>query len=332
MNKVNKLGSTARFVWLGIWLSFLTGCASTVAIESDDFGVREHTIETSLDEYQLQVGDRISLVCVVKEGTVESLPYYLNVGDVIALNIQDREDLSYQYSVNPDGTVQFMLLGSFQVLGMTLDELSSELQKRYLEAGVLDKLSLGLVKYNIAVERFISKLNPGGLGNEPYSSTISVDGTANFPLIGFVHLNGMTLQKADQLIEEKYQALFNNIDITLRIEKSDGHSITVLGEVVKPGTIQVNGTVSVLAALGSVGGYTNGAQLDSIMIVQKRGLNVYVNKYNLDSDLFAMANHKMIAGDFIFVPKSRITNVNVFVDQYLRRNLPFGASVTYNVR
>lgn len=313
-------------------LILLTGCASTVAIKSNDFEVREQTIESSLDEYQLQVGDRVSLVTVVKEGTSEALPYYLNVGDVVALNIQDREDLSYQYSVNPDGTIQFMLLGSFQVLGMTLGELSKALEKRYLEAGVLDKLSLGLTKYNIAVEGFIRKLNPGGLGNEPYSSTISIDGTANFPLIGFVKLNGMTLQEADKLIEEKYQKVFSNIDVTLRIEKSDGHSITILGEVVKPGTIQVNGTVSVLAALGGVGGYTNGAQLDSIMIVQQRGKKVYVNKYDLNSDLFSMANHKMIAGDFIFVPRSRIENVNVFVDQYLRRNLPFGLSATYNVR
>lgn len=321
-----------RFLVVVFIVIAMGGCASQVAITSSDFEVREQVIETSLDKYQLQVGDRVSLVCVVKEGTMEGRPYYLNIGDVVALNIQDRADLSYQYTVNPDGTIQFMLLGSFTVLGMTLETLSTELDTRYLGAGVLDKLSLGLAKYNMAVESFIRKLNPGGLGNEPYSSTILIDGTANFPLIGFVNLNGMTLQEADLLIEKKYQALFRNIDVTLRIEKSEGHSITILGEVAKPGVVPVSGTVSVLAALGGVGGYTNAAQLDSIMIVQQRGKKVYVNKYDLNSDLFAMANHKMIAGDFIFVPRSRIANVNVFVDQYLRRNLPFGVSATYNVR
>lgn len=321
-----------RFLVVIFILVVMGGCASQVAITSSDFEVREQVIETSLDKYQLQVGDRVSLVCVVKEDTMEGRPYYLSIGDVVALNIQDRADLSYQYTVNPDGTIQFMLLGTFKVLGMTLEELSTELDKRYLDAGVLDKLSLGLAKHNMAVESFISKLNPGGLGNEPYSSTILIDGMANFPLIGFVNLNGMTLQEADLLIEKKYQALFSNIDVTLRIEKSEGHSITILGEVAKPGVVPVSGTVSVLAALGGVGGYTNAAQLDSIMIVQQRGKKVYVNKYDLNSDLFAMANHKMIAGDFIFVPRSRIANVNVFVDQYLRRNLPFGVSATYNVR
>lgn len=330
---MNKLyTSVPQFFIVVFALIVMSGCASQVAITSSDFEVREQVIETSLDKYLLQVGDRVSLVCVVKEGTVEGQPYYLNIGDVVALNIQDRADLSYQYTVNPDGTIQFMLLGTFKVLGMTLEQLSSELDKRYLDAGVLDKLSLGLAQHNMAVESFISKLNPGGLGNEPYSSTILIDGSANFPLIGFVNLNGMTLQEADLLIEKKYQTLFSNIDVTLRIEKSEGHSITILGEVVKPGVVPVSGTVSVLAALGGVGGYTNAAQLDSIMIVQQRGKKVYVNKYDLNSDLFAMANHKMIAGDFIFVPRSRIANVNVFVDQYLRRNLPFGISATYNVR
>lgn len=316
-------------------VSLFGGCASNVAITANNnLEIREEVIASSAEEYRLQVGDRISIVCVVNEQLGATNTYYISAGDVIGVTVQDRADLSYQYKVNPDGSVQFIQLGTMQVAGLTLDDLRVKLEQRYRKDGVKDSISVGFAAYNTAVDSFISKLSPGGIGREPFATTVAVDGNANFPLIGFVKLNDLTLQEGNALVAAKYREHFKSLDVTLRIESSPGHNVTVLGEVLRPGAFSVSGTLSVLSALGAAGGYTPNAKLDSIMTVQRRGNKVYVNKFDLESDMFAMANLKMIAGDFVFVPKSTIANVNTFVDQYLRRILPFNLNVsgTYEIK
>jgi protein involved in polysaccharide export with SLBB domain len=306
----------------------LGGCASKATITSDSYTVSHELIASSAEKYQLQVGDKISIVCVVNEQLDAVDPYFINTGDVINVKVLDRSDLSYQYKVNPDGTVQFIQLDSLQIAGLTLNELRPKLKAMYGNLGVNDAITVGFSVYNAAVDSFIEKLSPGGIGLSPFATTIAVDGNANFPLVGFVKLNDLTLQEANDLISKKYRDHFKSIDVTLRIEESSGHNIIVLGEVLKPGTFGVNGTLSVLSALGAAGGYTNQAKLDSIMTVQRRGEKVFVNKFDLETDMFAMASVKLIAGDFVFVPKSTIANVNTFVDQYLRRVTPFNLNLS----
>lgn len=308
----------------------LEGCASNPTITSGTLEVREEIILSSADAYRLQVGDRVSIIYVVNEQLGTANPYYINIGDVIVFTVQDRPDLSYQYKVNPDGSIQFIQMGAIKVAGLTLDELRSKLEQFYLKDGVKDSISVGFAVYNTAVEGFISKFSAGGIGRDPFATTVAVDGQANFPLIGFVKLNDLSLQEANALVAAKYHEHFKSIDVTLRIEPSPGHNITVLGEVLRPGAFSITGTLSALSALGSAGGHTTSAKLDSIMTVQRRGNKVYVNKFDLEKDMLAMANLKMIAGDFVFVPKSSIANVNTFVEQYLRRILPFNFNVSGN--
>lgn len=306
----------------------LGGCASKNMITSDTYDVSHEPVASSAEKYQLQVGDKISIVCVVNEQLDAVDPYYINTGDVINVKVLDRSDLSYEYKVNPDGTVQFIQLDSLQIAGLTLSELRPKLETLYGDLGINDAITVGFSVYNAAVDSFINKLSPGGIGLSPFATTIAVDGNANFPLVGFVKLNDLTLQQANDLISGKYRDHFKSIDVTLRIEESSGHNVIVLGEVLKPGTFGVNGTLSVLSALGAAGGYTNQAKLDSIMTVQRRGEKVFVNKFDLETDMFAMASVKLIAGDFVFVPKSTIANVNTFVDQYLRRVSPFNLNLS----
>jgi len=102
-------------------------------------------------------------------------------------------------------------------------------------------------------------------------------------------------------------------------------------QVNQPTTLPISGNISVLSALSAAGGYTANAKLDSVMVVQRRNDDIYVNKYDLEKDLFVMATVNLVAGDFVFVPRSSIGSINKFVDQYLRRTLPFSTSATYRL-
>jgi protein involved in polysaccharide export with SLBB domain len=309
-------------------VSLLPGCALQNAnIKGENIDVRNSEVPSALDEYKLQVGDRISLVGIVNEQFRTSSAYRIRSGDLVSVVVQDRPDLSMKYRVGPDGKITLMQIGELNVLGLTPDELRTAVNGRYRKAEVTDFITVELSEFDLAAANFIRDLTAGMNGREPFATTLSIDGRANFPLIGFVRLVDFTLEDANELIRQKYKEHFHTLDVTLRIEQSSAHNITVLGEVLRPGAYPINGTLSILSALGASGGYTTAAKTDSIMIVQRRGDKVYVNKFNLAEDMFAMSNHKLIAGDFIYVPMSTIANVNQFVDQFLRRNLPIGVNV-----
>lgn len=314
--------------------ALLWGCSSTVTLNSGSQKIGQDFRTGVPDEYRLQQGDRISAVYSTHDGPNAPQPYTINVSDVIAVVVQDRADLTQNYRVNPDGSIQVLQLGTMQVQGIKLDDLRLRVEIGYRTLGVRDSISIGFVSYNTAVDGFISKLSLGGATREPYTTSVSVDGTANFPLIGFVKLADLSLQEANELLSEKYRQHFKSLDVTLRMEASPGHVVTLLGEVVRPGVFPVSGSVSALAVVGAGGGYTTAAKTDSVMTVQRRGNQVFVNKFNVESDMLAMSNVKLVAGDFVFVPRTTIGNVNIFIDQYLRRNLPinFNLSGTYMVK
>lgn len=324
--------------WLGAALIFATaglfGCASVTSLKSDTLDVRQDIRTGAPEEYRLQPGDRLSVVYTTHEGPGAPEPYTINASDVLSVIVQDRPDLTQNYRVNPDGSIQLVQIGTLQVVGLRLEELRARVEGGYRKLGVRDSVAIGFASYNTAAENFISKLSLGGATRDPYTSSLSVDGTANFPLIGFVKLADMSLQEANAALATRYGKYFKTLDVTLRLEASPGHIVTVLGEVLRPGVVPVSGSVSALSVLGAGGGYTTVAQTDSIMTVQRRGKQVYVNKFNLETDMLAMANLKMVAGDFVFVPRTTIGNVNIFVDQYLRRNLPinFNFSGNYEVK
>ncbi len=89
--------------------------------------------------------------------------------------------------------------------------------------------------------------------------TYLVDNSGNidFPIIGQVHLGGMTKAEAEQLIRGKilpYMSESENPIVTVRMV---GYQISVLGEVSRPGTFTVSREkITVLEALAQAGDLT----------------------------------------------------------------------------
>ena len=90
----------------------------------------------------------------------------------------------------------------------------------------------------------------------------------------------------------------------------------------------VDGPVSLTQALGLAEGWLPSAHLDDIILVQKRAGKVTISKYDLDKDLMVATQLQLIGGDLVFVPRSAISDLNLFVDQYLRRNLPVAVGLS----
>ena len=86
------------------------------------------------------------------------------------------------------------------------------------------------------------------------SVRINNDGTVLLPLIGIVHLEGLTVTMAEQLVAEKLVAdgMYRDPQVTLQITEGPNSVVTVIGEA--HGVVPVAGSRRLLDVLSTVGG------------------------------------------------------------------------------
>ncbi len=100
-------------------------------------------------------------------------------------------------------------------------------------------------------------------------SRISKSGSITFPLLGALHLAGKTVDEATNEIRQKLDKDYViNPHVTLTVMEYAVQWVTVLGEVQKPGTVEIpaEGGLDVLGAIALAGGYTKIAAPNRITI------------------------------------------------------------------
>jgi protein involved in polysaccharide export with SLBB domain len=102
--------------------------------------------------------------------------------------------------------------------------------------------------------------------------------------------------------------------------------VYVGGEVNTPGIQVYRGGLSALQAILAAGGFKNTASLKSVILIRK-GQNGRPVGSRLD--LSRVLKHAefdrdvaLAPSDIVFVPRSGIANVNLFVEQWFRNNIP----------
>lgn len=102
-----------------------------------------------------------------------------------------------------------------------------------------------------------------------WKQRIGDDGTVTIPLVGVVPISGLRLPDAEQIIrmEGVNRGKFVNPNVTVMVAARRSNSVTVVGEVTKPGTYQLPASNStVLAAITAAEGLTKDA--DTILELQ----------------------------------------------------------------
>lgn len=138
-------------------------------------------------------------------------------------------------------------------------------------------------------------------------TSVGEDGTISFPLIGNVTLAGLTRAEAEKRIAHKLEAgkFVPKPYVNLVISDYRSQTISVLGDVSKPGTYQIRRPIRVTEVLAMAGGITQkGSQ--QVTLVRKgakgtaRRLTVDVADVLQHGDL---AQDALVGnGDIVFVP------------------------------
>jgi polysaccharide biosynthesis/export protein len=158
------------------------------------------------------------------------------------------------------------------------------------------------------------------------SATIRPDGKVRLQLVGELPAKGLTPKKLEQTIIERYRGIVRHPEIAVILRKFTPQKIFVGGEVTTPGVVPMEGRVTALQAIMSVGGFKSSAQLDSIVILKNNGqknFSYQILDLQAHLDREALQDVELNPFDVVFVPKTKISEIATFFKENINEIFPF---------
>jgi polysaccharide biosynthesis/export protein len=161
------------------------------------------------------------------------------------------------------------------------------------------------------------------------------DGSASFLMVGDFAVAGKTPEEFTKELTTAYASKLKAPDLVANIE-SQGENTSresprryfVLGEVRTPGSFFYTGDeITIPKALALANGFDKAtASLESVLLVRwlpsEKGYHGW--KINAGIDYWSSPEQIFLqAGDVLYVPNTTIDKVNIWVDQYIRKLIPF---------
>lgn len=165
--------------------------------------------------------------------------------------------------------------------------------------------------------------------------TVGPDGQIYLPLVGAVQVTGRTVDELNQELTASYKEEMVDPQITLSVQKFAGMSIYVGGEVSRGGMMPYRGGLTLVQAILEAGGFLNTGKMKTVILIRKGeedrpkpqivDVKSIIKGGEFDRDIV------LLPSDIIFVPRKAISNLNLFVEQYLRGLWPFPFVLGYNI-
>jgi polysaccharide export outer membrane protein len=139
---------------------------------------------------------------------------------------------------------------------------------------------------------------------------IRPDGKISLAVIGDVVAAGLTADQLARTITDKYKAVKENPSVSVNVMEVNSYYVFLVGEVVKPGKLQLKSYTTVLQAISLAEGFTQFASRDSIMVVRTikdaegkhKEIRVPLRYSDLISEEGAVYNLTLRSGDTVVVP------------------------------
>ena len=149
--------------------------------------------------------------------------------------------------------------------------------------------------------------------------TVDKNGMIEAPLIGPIKLINLTIDDAKQTLREKYALFYKNFTINVAFLN---HKITVLGEVGKPGSFNIQTDhITIFDALGLAGDITVFGKKDNVILVRDSTDNKkHLVRLDLNSEnIFKSPYYYLKENDLLYVEPGRSKLAST--DTYRTRNL-----------
>jgi polysaccharide export outer membrane protein len=227
-----------------------------------------------LAEYRLRPNDQLQLLYLVTRRQLDG-EYRLMVGDELLIESVIDEDLkrgSFEkgLQIQPDGTITVRLLGPLHAAGLTVSQLRQQLETRYKELYPRPAIDVTPIKTNTLAQDIRNAVGgASGLQQSALNVTVAPDGTIRMPYIGFVRVQGLSLDEVKREINLRYGQHVVGLEVEPILAAQAAHFVFVIGEVGNPGQVQLNGPTTVIGAIASAGGNNVGANTRQVVIFRR---------------------------------------------------------------
>ncbi|HEV8584317.1 MAG TPA: polysaccharide biosynthesis/export family protein [Methylomirabilota bacterium] len=144
--------------------------------------------------------------------------------------------------------------------------------------------------------------------NEALSRTLAVrpDGKISIPLLHDVQAAGLTPMQLRDKIATALSEFMPNAEVAVTVTDVRSYRVSVLGEVQRPGVLQLKSDTTVLEALALAGGFRDFASPGKIMILRKDAHGsthkIPFNYHRAVKDTRNQDNVTLKSGDVVVVP------------------------------
>jgi polysaccharide export outer membrane protein len=269
--------------------------------------------------------------------------YIIGPDDMVEITFWEGTDPRvYRVYVRPNGTVTTPFIDDFKIGGLTAfeaDESLTEKMKRFMHNPRIDIRTVEFKSKKVTVLGAISRPGPNkGAGTYYLSGKTRV--------LEFIARAGGPGSDADlkrvEVIQKGvtkkinlYKAIFQaDLSQNIILDKNDvvfvpkitdsTFKVYVFGEVKSPGIYPFSETLTLLDIIAKAGGYGKDARLDSVKIVRGDISAPEVISCDLGGIIKKgdiLKNVDLLNNDVVYVPKSKIANLKLFVEKidYLLR-------------
>lgn len=210
-----------------------------------------------------------------------------------------------------------------------IDQISLEASKGLYDAKIMPKDQLTITvstidpaaatPFNLAVSNVVG--STGQLSNNVgslQSYLVDNNGDIQFPVVGRIHVAGLTKEKCQELIKEKistYLAKEENPIVTVRMSS---FRVTVAGEVGHPGVFPVTTEkMSVIEALATAGDLTIYGKRDNVLLIREDATGEkHAVRLNLnDANIINSPYYYVQQNDILYVQPNNVKAKNSDIGQ-----------------
>lgn len=173
-------------------------------------------------------------------------------------------------------------------------------------------------------------------GNEELDDEILIrpDGKISLPFIDEVQAAGRTPADLDRSLTALYTEELTNPQITVILREAASERVYIGGEVGGQGVYELRGPVTLVQAIQGAGGFLTTARRKEVLLVRttpEGRVARAVNTLPILNGSDPAADVRLQASDIVFVPRTKITNIDLFVEQYVIGLLPIQPVGTVDV-
>ncbi|MEM1178905.1 MAG: polysaccharide biosynthesis/export family protein [Acidobacteriota bacterium] len=152
------------------------------------------------------------------------------------------------------------------------------------------------------------------------------DGKISLPFIDEVAAAGYTPDQLDATLTELYAGELARPNITVIVREAMPPRVYIGGEVGRQGALEISEGLTLFRAIQEAGGFTTTAKRKQVVVIRATADGQAVARA---VDLMPVLSGEdpnrdvvLAANDIIFVPRTKITSVALFVEQYIDEIVP----------